>query len=301
MSLIIRVKGADFSAAGLPQLKRRIDGMPADGLQGLYWFEADGTDESPTAGPFTDSSGNGNHAVMYGNYSSPIKKSFGLQDSGDGLGFAIDTGLTYTRSWTAIICGRHRGDPSVALPANSYPALLGHSLGVSSEKTGSSSNALFLTLNGSLLTTTVGAAQDSWGLFDSTGDFTGETRRPVDPKTYGGSSERVVIASRINGDTGQTSLRTHSGYSDDNVNPEVIGAYQNGWDTNQDNGGVPDSGLPGRLIIGSWRQGTDPNYPGGELYAAAFYDRALSETEMATAMSAMKSRLASRGLAMFGG
>ena len=110
MSLIIKIKGADYSGKGLPKLSRTIQGFPVDNLHALYLFN-DGQVGESFAGPFLDSSGNANHATIAPRFPLPLKQESGLVSAGNN-GFFLDTKYSGNKSFTAILVIKSNPDTS---------------------------------------------------------------------------------------------------------------------------------------------------------------------------------------------
>lgn len=265
MSVIIRVPGADFSDSGLPKLQRQIYGIPADGIVGLYLFE-DGT-EGDAVSQITDLSGNGNNAELYATSDTATKRSYGIEISGV-LGSAFNTGIQQTPEFTVIACAKHKVQE---VDYSGYPTFFTDTGGGYSN-----GHANRLSLNIDLNT-----PADTVGVYDYGSEITGTTRDTI-PSSKQLASNPFIVSLAISGSSGEYKFKSISGYSNSATgkSAEIANEY---------------NGLSSTMLIGFWPHGNDAAVD-SEVYAYAIYDRLLSDAEIATAMSAIKARVESRGV-----
>jgi hypothetical protein len=271
MSLIIKIAGADFSASGLPKLKASVFGFDAEGLLGLYLFE-DGVIDTSHPGPFLDSSGRNNDAVVFSDFASPIQRGYGLEVA-DTAGLIIDTGIIQSAEFTVVACLRNTIDSSVV---SGYPTWFGDTgNNIPSKKSAQGTNQPRLTAN-MQITTSVNRN----GIFSLNGlMMNGRTRYDVSEANYGSASAPAVMSMRVGGDS--VSFKTVSGYSVSETDVDISQGYLNLSDT---------------MTVGLWGHAGLNSGISAELYGFAIYDRALSDAEMAEAMAAMNARVSARGV-----
>ncbi len=271
MSFIIKIKGADFSASGLPVLKQTVLGFPGEGLAGLYLFE-DGTVDAAHVGPFVDSSGRENDAVVYSDFAAPVNRSYGLEVT-DGSGLIIDTGIPQGGEFTVVACLNNTMDSAVL---DGYPTIFGDTgNNIPANKSASGSNNPRLSINMGLS----GSSTNDIALFNNAGNLlNGATRVKVSESQYGSGNQPSILALTISADT--VGFRTFSGFDHSITDADISAAY---------------TGVAGTMAVGIWAHGS-PDGISGRLYGYAIYDRALSDTEIAEAMAAMNTRVAARGV-----
>lgn len=270
MSLLIQVRGADFSALGLPKLQQTLFGFPAAGLKGLYLLE-DGVENTVFSGPFTDSSGNGNHAKVRNTWTAPLKRASGITTNSEH-GMIIETPIPANTSFSWVIVARH------TLPVESktglYPTFAGSTDGLSADMTSGMPN-----LKGAVINVDLAGGSNffnTWGVFSNEG--------ALSRKGVVGTDASVVSVFGV----------TFDSISGDLIMMDISGART---DFNDEVVAAAIRGLAGNIVFGCWKHGNV--YPiSGENHLFAHYDRVLPETDLVKAMHAAKSRVESRGVAV---
>lgn len=269
MGLAIVIKGADFSASKLPKLRPTIKGFPAVGLAGLYLLQ-DG-DEGSHTGTFVDSSGNGNHGEIVGDYVTPAQRSYGVEVL-DGAGLVINTGIQQPSDFTVIGCLKSSMDNATA---SGWPAWFGDTENqIPLTKAAPGDNGPRLAPNQDFSGTQIA----SNGVYAQDGIML-----PFSRHSYGASehaNERVVMGMRVAGDV--VSLRSLGGKNFTHTDPDIKSGYEN---------------QTGKMCVGYWKHGGFTGLA-AELYGFAIWDRALSDEEYIAALDAMGKHAEAQGVSV---
>ncbi|EHH2499165.1 MULTISPECIES: hypothetical protein [Vibrio harveyi group] len=272
MSLLIKVRGADFSKLGLPVLEQTIFGFPAENLKGLYLLE-DGTQDTVFNGPFIDSSGNGNHAKVRDTWTAPLKRKSGIATNSEH-GMVIETPIPSNTSFTWIFVGRHT--LPIEQQPGKYPSFVGQTDALASDMTGSSPNTNGLLINSDLDKTPSNTSFDAFGAYSGKGTMS--RRHIVGSK----SSIVTVIGMTFNVETGEMHIRDLNGRSASATDSVVAAAIR---------------AFIGNVTFGCWKHGAFTPMS-GEAHLFAHYDQVLGDAGLLKAMQAAKSRVESRGISV---
>lgn len=276
--MIITLPNADFSTAGIGQVIRLVNGMPISGLSALYLLDSGTVGDAVST--LYDSSGNGNDAVLRTNWTGATQKSYGLSvDSSDGVCYTTPLSANQSsKKFTVIVAG------SNTLPGSEsgvYNTWVGASDNIDmSLPTSNHSNGPGLALNFD------GSSSGRWQAFDLSSDAMGQA---VLYNTSGAEiSEPAIVALTVDGEDGDVLI---SEYISSYISNELTG--QSGVQTLYD--GSTDLGF---IDIGIWGQGLtrSANTTIGEIYAVAIYTGELTESEIQTRMTYMKSICEDKGV-----
>lgn len=272
MSVVIRIKGADFSGKGLPKLTRTINGIPSDGLAALYLMEDGNIGDSMTQ--LLDSSGNNNHATIYSDWPAAIRQSFGLESANDD-GAAFDTGIPASGEFT-VIAALRRTMPigtSASYPTWFSDTSNGSLTSVSAGSYHSERVVPNINVNGS---------EDTHGIYDHGSETLGSVRSSFSAAELP-ASEPAVLGYSSSAQLGELAFYNHVGGKKrfTGKSAELAAAYD---------------GVIANQLVGMWHHGSADNAVTCELYAFAIYDRALTSEELSTAIAAVKTRVEARGV-----
>lgn len=284
MGIRIVVKGADYSASGLPAVKEFVAGFDTAGLEGL-WLLEDGSNGSAYASA-TDSSGAGNHAPLRAGWTAPTKQGYGLQTGTDGAAFVSPVALT--QAWTWLMCWE-TDIPNALAGGNSFPTLISPLSHFSSpgdtgryvNGTGSTHCQVNLDASGSGATTTNAGlfkAASNWPSPPLASSRITTTPQTVTPSLFAVSYDPTA-GTLIVRTLGQIRSFTH-----DNLKG-LFAAYA-----------APSD----QLAFGFMRLGAGMAAVAmqAKLYLMAAYSRALSASELALAVQAAQTRCAARGVTL---
>lgn len=273
MSLIIRIKDADYSASGLPKLEKTIFGFPAEGLIALYLCE-DGTSGQELT-TLIDSSGNGNHATLWTGYANPRRTADkGGIVTGSDLGVGFDTGIPITAEKTLIWAGKHT-IPNWSAGNNGYPTQLSSTESLSA--TSNSHNRCLAT------------------------NYNLSTQNSYEVNTFGAYSADSAIGDEIGKGTSRWFVYKNLGHE---LGVEALTLGQNGYLSLKSKDGTTktdtfaglvdyEANRNGNHAVGLMRH----NAVGctGEVQIVALYDRVLDSATFSQAWAAARSRMIQRG------
>lgn len=269
----IVIPGIDASQSGLGKSMPLIAGMPADSLEALYLFN-EGTD-GQTVSVFSDASGKGNHAALYGSYAAPIKRAWGLEvQSVNGLMLA--TNVPIGQQCTVIVAMES------LLPGNET-SVYQFPFGPSANNY-STNPAVTVTHTVSPTVNFSGhLAVGNYALFDGTVGrvvLGGPRHALVDGPT---NNQPTVLGLRIDAPNDTVKLRANVGAELVVTRPEIGDHYA------VDRGTI----MLGAFANQAVRTAASPN---ARLFGAAIYSRALSDSVLATAMSAIRRNAEDAGI-----
>lgn len=272
MSLLIKVRGANFSALNLPKLEQTVLGFPADNLKGLYLLE-DGTKDTVYDGAFVDSSGNGNHAFVRNTWTPPLKRASGIETNSEN-GMIIETPIPGNTSFSWVMVGKHNMEINpVETPTWRFPTFAGQTDDLSYNMESDSKNEKGLFINTDLQHTTV-SSRSNWGTYSGISTMS----RVLIPETE--AEHLSVFGVTFNVTTGTVTLFDSSGRETSRTDALV---------------GATMKTLTGNVAFGCWKHKSGVPVA-GEMHLFAHYDRPLSRESMMKAMQAAKERVESRGV-----
>lgn len=272
MSIVIRVKGANFSNSGLPKLIPTIAGFTTENLKGLFLFE-EGTVDQAHSGQFVDSSGLGNHGTLRGNWLQPTKKAFGMQGGAGGI--AINTGIAAGQKLTVVL-GVKFNEPDPA--SNVYPLIFGPSAQMPASIAAAAtlgSNKMFI--NAQFIPSSNANDMD-WGVYKSGGPITGDA---TTRKTISGSAGHANSSCLIGFTYDATATFLLAKHAGGEFRTSAAALAFDPADT---------------LAFGLLNAASGHNVAAGvELYLAAIYSDS-SEALLDAAMAAARARITGRGV-----
>ncbi|SEI83260.1 hypothetical protein SAMN04244579_02162 [Azotobacter beijerinckii] len=275
MTVLIRLD-ANFPNSTLPKLVPVVAGFSKLGLQGLYLFE-EGENGQAHSGTFQDSSGNGKHASLRGNWLQPTKQAYGMQAAAGGLG--LNTGIPIGQKITIVMAARfNEPDPAT----NVYPTIFGAAaalaptIGASANL--SSGKGL---INAQLIPGTGSPTLDGdWGVYRYGGVVVGDsTVRKSFPGSAGHANSPALIGFTYDATTGFL-LAKHSGGEFRTTQAAALFAADG---SDSVSFGLMQGAASHALAAG------------GEIYLAAVYADS-SETLLDEVMAAARVRLEARGV-----
>lgn len=274
--MIITLPRANGEFAGLGTVTRLRNGMPLEGLEGLWLFdglEADGAAVST----LTDKSGKGRHGTLKSGWTAPVKRSYGVDVAGPhGSVFDVPLNangrpLTVIVAWRPRIPGSESGvylglvtstiNNLPADPANSHPA---------------SPWTPFQYLG-------IGAS-GLYQMMDLGADVFGQNQvRATTSRQYGQPS----IASMTLDGANNFARVAELGFAPASITNSLIGSYYNGTSR-------------GTLQIGihNYVGNRSAANPLAELYGFAAYSKAMTDAEVQTHMGFMNRIVAQRGISV---
>tara|TARA_R110000744_G_C19371688_1_gene562885 strand:- start:5942 stop:6766 length:825 start_codon:yes stop_codon:yes gene_type:complete len=273
MSLVIKIKNADFSGSGLPLLEQTVQGFPADGLKGLYFFE-EGENNTLHTGLFVDSSGNSNHGNLYLDFAPPINKNYGLEIT-DTNGLVIDTGIKLTPELTVIGCFENTMTKGVE-PV--YETHISDTLNIGIDHaSGNPINTPRIAVNTRVNTNDFGDV----GIYANNSSILDRTRSAE----AGNSRMPSIYAVGVSGISGDLKARSLDGVNYNRSNADIVQAYKTD---------LPES----NIAVGMWGQGSRKELS-GKLYAFAIYDKLLTDEQFTKAITAMNQKMIERGITVY--
>ncbi|QBY56163.1 hypothetical protein [Cupriavidus oxalaticus] len=196
MSLIIRVKGANFANTDRPKLAPYRYGFPRTNMVALHLME-EGANDVQHAGSFLDSSGNNNHATLKSGWTQPTKRSQGMELAAGGA--AVLAPYTFGSKFTFIVAVKGPAEPTPA--ATRYPFQFGPAQCVPA------SPALGAVNTADPGSTFVNCEHKTDGLsnfalFNTNGFAGGTTRRAIQPSAAGRINTPILIGVTYDSVTG---------------------------------------------------------------------------------------------------
>jgi hypothetical protein len=270
---------ADYRGLGLPQLTETVRGFPSAGLKGLYLFE-EGVNGAAYPSSVLDYSGEGAHGTLRGSWGVGTKQSYGIQSADPGISY--DVPIDYpTGDWTMIQMLEWTGAQGASI---SYICGMAHKDWIDTAGTqvssGSNKKGLIVLPRKQI----TGNPTKSLGIYDHLSlmgaggnSLRHDTAYIVEPSGY-----EIYIASFEAG-TGRTTLSIpNRGITSTQLNPSKVNYA---------------SAFTGTLVLGAM-QWTSANDPAAKIAAQGFYNRILSESELAQIYKGFKSLAQSRGLVL---